>query len=532
MTAMEATELDGRTRARSLARSDVDRRERPSERGFWPFALMGAVVGGVVVLVALLSGPAPATGRGGEGLTEVGLDGLAEVMAAVLGLSLTVVAIAVQLAAQRSSAKVVDLFMRDPINAVAFGFMVLSSVYVVVLPALASGRPPVVAIAAAYALTVVNFGLLLPYVRHVFAFLKPDNVIRTIERAASRSLARAAAGIQGTREVAAARQSVAASIERIADTCLAAIGQQDRNLALHSVRTLERLVCRHHGDRRRLPPAWAEIEPATFASLSEGFYEEIVAQGIWVEAKTLMELEHIIRRALGAMDELVSQIASSTRVIGATALEADDDEVVRMVIRFFNTFIRHGLNAGNVRAVYNILEHLRRLAVGVLRRRTELALQIADHLRYYAHRANAAGVPFVTETIAHDVRVLCQEAHEAAGVDALPFVERFLELDQRPTGAAGELALVGVRKAQAILGAFFLAQDEPALVARIQGDMRGESRERLLRIRDEILAVTERRFWEITDRGFNFDYVEPAQRRFVRDFFAPLVGEGQAATSP
>lgn len=481
-------------------------------------ALLGGIAGLVVILLlsAAPHGPAPSD--------PVAIDGLAEVVVAVLGLSLTVVAIVVQLAAQRYSAKVVDLFMSDATNAFTFSFMVASCVYVVVLPALfpVAGAPwP--AVALGFALAVANFALLLPYVRYVFSFLSPDNIIRTIEGSAHRSFAAAAARGRDPEVLSASRRAVAGAIERIADNCLAAVGHQDRNLALHTVRTLERLVCRYHEGKAGLPPAWAEVEILAFASLSEGFYEEIVAEGIWVEAKALMEFEHIIRRALGGMDELVSQIASSTRVIGVRALDTDDIEVVRLVIRFFNTFIRHGLNAGNVRAIYNVLEHLRRLTVTLLRDRPELAFQITEHLHYYAHRASESGYPFVSEIIAHDVRVLCEEVYVRAPADVVRFVDRFLDLDQRPESAGGELALLGVRKAQAILGAFFLDQGEDALAAKIRDDMRGESSARLRRIRDGILAVTERRFWEITDRGFNFDYVDEGRRGSVGDFFEPLL---------
>ena len=45
----------------------------------------------------------------------------------------------------------------------------------------------------------------------------------------------------------------------------------------------------------------------------------------------------------------------------------------------------------------------------------------------------------------------------------------------------------------------------------------------LASIRDAILAVTDRKFWEITDRGFNFDFVEPEMRKYVHEFFDPMV---------
>ncbi|MCA9692494.1 MAG: DUF2254 domain-containing protein [Myxococcales bacterium] len=490
-------------------------------------AVVGAAIGLLVVLIVVepdLSTArfdALADAAMGEGLVDA-LGSLAEVLAAVLGLSLTVVAIVVQLASQRYSAKIVDLFMRDPINVGAFGFMVVSCIYVVLLPALAHGSaPPRIAIVGGILLAVINFGLLLPYFRYVFSFLQPDNIITAIERSAERSLAPITNGERSEASVADARETVATAIERISDNCLAAIGQQDRNLALHSVRTIERFVCRYHAKKARLPPSWAHIDAEAFASLSEGFYDDIVAQGLWVEAKSLLEFEHVLRRSLGDMNELVSQIASSTREIGESALRHDEQEAIALAIRFFNTYIRHGLNAGNVRAVYNILDQYRRMASALMRSGPELVDRVVKHLVYYGRTANERGIPFVTVTVAHDVRVLCQEAY-SAGRDVVPLLDRFLTLDQKSESTTGDIALMGVRKAQSILGAFFLAAGAERLAQRIRDDMRVESPERLLRARDEILEIDEHKFFEITDRGFNFEYVEPSRHQFVRAFFQPF----------
>ena len=55
--------------------------------------------------------------------------------------------------------------------------------------------------------------------------------------------------------------------------------------------------------------------------------------------------------------------------------------------------------------------------------------------------------------------------------------------------------------------------------------MNGESLPRLIAIRDSVLAVTERKFQEVTDRGFNFDYVEEELRSYVNRFFEPFFAE-------
>jgi len=231
------------------------------------------------------------------------------------------------------------------------------------------------------------------------------------------------------------------------------------------------------------------------------------------------------------MTELVSQIASSTREIGEAALKFGDEEALTLTVRFFNTYIRHALNARDVRAVYNVLYQYRLLTTTVLPTRPDVASRVVEHLVYYGRLANAMGLPFVTVTVAHDVRVLCEAAFNAEHVDVSPMLELFLTLDQPSEGKIEELALLGVRKAQSILGAFFLSRGASDLAALIHRDMFEEDDwERLKGIRDEILAVKDRKFWEVTDRGFNFDYVEADLRPFVVRFFQPLADASQEAS--
>ncbi len=457
------------------------------------------------------------------GPLDFAVDALGEILVAVLGITLTVVAIVVQLASQRYSAKVVDLFMRDGVNIGVFSFMVAVCVYVVVLPAMGgTGGVPVAAAVAAIALAVVDLAVLLPYFAYVFEFLQPDGIVARIERDARRSC-RASLHAAGGAALEASVAGTAESVERIADNCVVACGQSDRNLALLGVRALERITTGYADMKSQLPAKWFAVPSAYLPSLSEEFLDSVRADGTWVEAKVMLEYEHVLRRASGTMNELATQIATSTRHIGERALSNGDDATVELVIRFFNTFIRSGMTARNVRVVYNVLAQYRAFAEGLVGPRFDMARRIADHLVYYGRLANGAGLPFVTVTAAHDLRQLCELAFAEDPQVVGRLVDAFLTLDEPPDGDSQEAALMGVRKAQSILGAALLAAGADELVERIRKDLSDESPRRLLRIRREILSVTNETFWEITDRGFNFDYVDPVRRPWIEAFFAPIV---------
>jgi len=49
--------------------------------------------------------------------------------------------------------------------------------------------------------------------------------------------------------------------------------------------------------------------------------------------------------------------------------------------------------------------------------------------------------------------------------------------------------------------------------------MHDEPRERLLKIQHQLSAVESKEFWEIIDRGRNFEFMPPAQRACLTTFF-------------
>jgi hypothetical protein len=79
-----------------------------------------------------------------------------------------------------------------------------------------------------------------------------------------------------------------------------------------------------------------------------------------------------------------------------------------------------------------------------------------------------------------------------------------------------------VRKAQVKLAAYYLVkglEDKARLISR---DMEHEPPARLLSIRQALESVTSKDFWEIIDRGRNFEYMPPPQRACLATFFGWL----------
>ena len=92
---------------------------------------------------------------------------------------------------------------------------------------------------------------------------------------------------------------------------------------------------------------------------------------------------------------------------------------------------------------------------------------------------------------------------------------------------------MGVRKAQVKLAAYYIATNQEDRARAIAADMKDEPTERLQKIRRQLENVESKDFWEIIDRGRNFEYMLPAHRASLAIFFAWLnIEAGVGAAQP
>jgi len=455
------------------------------------------------------------------------LGNAAEVVAAVLAIAVTVVAIVVELAAVRYSHEITRLFLREPVNIVVLGLFVLTTVQCMwigaVLEAPGPGAwLPQAGFAVTLGLVTLCLLLLIPYIYFIFTFLSPISVIERICRDAYRMVLAVDEG-----NVDVLQHRVEESVDQLQDVARSAIQGGDRGIAMAAVDALAGFVSDYVEARPRLPSAWFDVTPSVaadpdFVALAPESMAEVRAQGVWLERK-------VFRRYLSLMGQCAVQARDVANLIGintqriAVRFGAEHPHLLELCLRSFNSYLRATIGARDPRTAYYLMNQYRIIAEHMLAiGRPARTVEIANNLREYGQLGYAMDISFLLETAAYDVKELAEAAAERGSPAVDPLLDCLLQLDQEIKEESQEESLLGVRRSQLQLATLFLARGDEERVGRIVRDLRGERVERLDRLK--VLLETEDReqYWELMDRGVNFRYLPPERRVYLDELFRRL----------
>ena len=468
------------------------------------------------------------------------ISSLAGNIATVFGIVVTVVSIIVQLSAERYTG-VARMFLRDRVNLGVMGFyLVVCVVGVWTSFSLHHDWVPRAALLAMMGMTTIGLVLMAPYFGYVFWFLEPMNIVRRIRRDAIRT---ATEGLESRDDdqVAQLQSATLMGMEELTDITSNSISGKDKIIASGAVDSLKDFAISYVSLKKNASDAWFKLgaglqENPDFVAMDPESRHDLAQRRTWVEWKVMRQYLGIYNEALGAMRDINYLIAIDTRYIGEAASKAEDEELIRLVYRFMNSYLRATLNAKDVRTAYNVLNQYRLLVEALLRDgNVDAAREGVRHMTYYGHVSFDMKLTFVTETIAYDLSTICQNAHELSADDEDAMLAQFLDLDRPLRSQSQESALLGVRKAQVKLAAYLLWKGDEARARRIADDMRHEPIARLEQIRASLENVTTKDFWEIIDRGRNFEYMPPEQRAKMSDYFSwfgPRASAGESAAAP
>ena len=375
--------------------------------------------------------------------------------------------------------------------------------------------------------TTLGLVLMAPFFGYVFWFLAPINIISRIRSDAVRTAA-TGADEASKDDVNVAQAATLNAMEELTDITSNSISGKDKIIASSAVDALKDFAVAYLEFKQRALPAWFEIGAALkqnpdFVAMDPESVQDLQTRKTWVEWKVMRQFLGIYNEALGSMRDINYLIAIDTRYLGEAASKRKDDELMHLVYRFMNSYLRATLNAKDVRTAYNVMNQYRLLVEALIGDDNgKLALAGVKHMSYYGHVSYDMKLVFVTETVAYDISAICEQAHEVGSAEEDAMLALFLDLDRPLRTQSQESALLGVRKAQVKLAAYYLAKGQEEKARRIADDMRAEPPLRLSQIRESLERVTTKDFWEIIDRGRNFEYMPPDQRAQLAVFFGWL----------
>lgn len=461
-----------------------------------------------------------------ESINSGAVGGLPEVIIGILGVSITVVAIIVELASNRYTARITDLFMSSGINIAILGFFVVTGMLClwVTVTTGSSQMVPHVGSTVTIIFVAICLLLLLPYFAFVFNFLNPHNII---DRMAGSVFSAIEKGGIDQNQPERMKKNTVRGIEQLADLASGAIESKDKVVCMHAVDAMGRLTCDYLDTKAKMDESWFGLtvpmrENPDFVSMQQDVLTQIEREHYWLEMKILRQFQMLYGESLNRMRDINYLLAINTRKIAERALQTDDDAIVGLCVKYFNTYMRATINAKDVRTAYNILNQYRLLGQTILENhKSQVAIDIAKRFKYYGQLGFSMGLPFILETAAYDLCDLNEMAYKLDTPVKQQLLDIFLDVDKEAEeNHSLEASLRGVRKAQIKLATFYLVEGADELAQCIYNDMKDEIPSRLKSIRAELKNIKTKEFWEINDRGVNFDYLENDRRVALETFFS------------
>ena len=460
------------------------------------------------------------------------LPALGTIIVAALGIVLTVIAIIVQLSAERYTG-VAMMFLRDPVHVAVLSFYVIASLCAMWLSVtLRVDFVPLGLMLLVMTLASIGLALMLPYFAYTFWFLEPGNLIARL-RMHAMQLTERGLSASDTADVGTFQTRLIKRLEEIADIANNSIEGQDKIVAGHAVNALCDFIVEYTAEKPAGEQAWYLIGDdllgnLEFVGMDDKLKTELETRGLWVEWKMLHAYVSIYHKALGSMEDVNSLLAVDTRRVGEIAATTRQQDLVRMSSRFLNSFMRSAIDAGHSRTCCDVLLQYRMLLERLLKSGlTDAACEGITFMKEYGQIAFEQELPVITETVAYDVAKLCRIARQNQFQGEDRILRLLLDLDSEPQadGYQRQRSLRGVRSAQMSLALFYMSIGEEAKARVIADDMRGMPPAMRNEVRDALVMAAPPDSWEIVDRGRNLHYLTDGERACIEVFMGWLAAE-------
>lgn len=496
------------------------RRRRRTAGQWWPGLLLAAAALGGAALLAAADSLRSAHYQGLLALLAPDPAGASWTMSLVgtsegvaIAIVIVVVVLGIQLTADRYSPRIIDIFVRDPLNAAVLALFLGSIIFTIVVSAeVKVDYVPRFGVAAATGLAIVDFAILLPYVRYLFEIMRAETIIGSVEARAERDIRAAARGSEDR----APRHDLRDALEQIKDIALGSIQEGDTQVCLAAIESLRRLVVDAYlpvkGD---IHPAWFAVDDQDMPGASDETIAFVDQTRNWLEHSVLSEFVDLIGETPAFRKEVVHAIARATRSIGEAGVARHDEALAAAVVRFFNTYLRASMNQRSPTFAYPIMNQYRSFALAAHGQRPQLVRRVAEHLLSYGRSFDAAGMPFIVGTAAEDVAEMARTVSDVDPQQSAELAELLARTLSELAQVAQPLVVNGVLKAVLKLALWSLKEDRPRIGAPLAAGVGAVTAQFVEAALGRMETTEEEVFWEVSDRIVAFDWVEEDLRVLI-----------------
>src|ERR1700674_5210367 len=502
--------------------------ERGTVAGWIGAALPGFALVSVAVMLFLLFGvldaihyisirdfftPDPTAAGGVLGLVG-GAEGV------VLSIVIVAVVFGIQTTSSRYSPRIIGIFTRNPLNALVLSFALASILYTfLVRSEVKASYTPMISVVVAEVLALLDFAILLPYVRYIFEVMRAETLVESIMRRAKREL-RAA---NSKRDIRRHRDALMTSVAQVTDIAFGSIQLGDMPICVLTIEVLGRFLVDDYLKIKKVFPAeWFQVGHAELPGASDQIVAEVNRAKTWFPYRIMSSFVDMVGLTPVHRKEAVHAIAVATRDVGIGAIAVGDSEVAELCVRFFNTYLRAAINRSAPTFASGIMNEYRRFAIGALEWRSDLAVEAAAHLLRYGRHFDDAGMPATLGAAAEDVADLAIEARardpEVTHRLALMMVRNLLDLipNARPIG------LNGLFKGVAKLTFWAMAADQKDVAHILVEGIAAAPPDFIDAALDRMESMQNGLFWEVNERVIAFDWVEQPLRAEIPRLRAAL----------
>lgn len=353
------------------------------------------------------------------------------VVFAIVGIALSIVSLILQLSATRYNPFVVELFFRDSVSTFTLHFFVATSIYSLWINCLlgwttAKFMPRISCMVLMVAVTTCSL-LIIPFFKYVFAFIGPKTQIDIMVSEALEAGLRGGGRPKQTKaqqeaSMLARQTRVLDSMQHLSEYALSAVHQKDAAIAFHCISNMGLVVLEvmrgkvNSAEAKQLFASFRETDETlslpAFENVNDNSRGEVYAD--WLLWMALFEFNSLFAEAGALLADGCQQITNAVLAIGVQGVHNDDLHTVRLVMKFFNTFMRTGVNAGNIKLCCRVLNDYRKLVENIMcsGKMDDEVVQGVQYMTYYAHIAYVKQVYFIAEIVAYDISMICETCHE------------------------------------------------------------------------------------------------------------------------